>query len=93
MLLGVGLHFINDPSFEYISSKNITDENRAERRDLARARRAGVHWSRDHLKKPVILDTGVHLIFDPTFEFQGPQDVNEDYIEVGPVKIIRISPA
>ena len=41
-------------------------------------------------KSPVILDTGLHFIVEPTFELVGVKSVNDDLIEIGPVKIIRV---
>ena len=43
-------------------------------------------------KSPVILDTGLHFIVEPTFELVGVKSVNDDLIEIGPVKIIRVQP-
>ena len=93
VLLGVGLHFVNDPSFEFIDSKNLTTENFVQNGAISLVRiEPGKIGLATISKKPVILDVGVHLIFEPTFEFTKPVSVNENRISLGPVNIIRVGP-
>lgn len=93
VLLGVGLHFINDPSFEFLESKNLTQANFLQNSaiSLVRIEPSTIGLATIN-KKPVILDAGVHLIFEPTFEFAKPVSVNDDNISIGPVNIIRVGP-
>ena len=43
-------------------------------------------------KLPVILDTGMHFIVEPTFELVDVQSINEPLIQIGPVQVIRVQP-
>ena len=70
VLLNVRLHFINDPSFGI--SNNITEENFQQNGAISLVRVDPGFIGLATILKPVILDTGVHLIFDPTFEFKAP---------------------
>ena len=93
VLLGVGLHFINDPSFEFQDMKNLTSENFVKIGAISLVRiEPGTVGLGTINKKPVILDVGVHLIYEPTFESKGSRSVNEDRIGFGPVNIIRVGP-
>ena len=93
MLLGVGLHFVNDPSFEFVQAKNLTQDNVLQNGaiSLVRIEPSFIGLATIN-KKPVILDAGVHLIFEPSFEFSRAVSVNEDEIGIGPVSIIRVGP-
>jgi len=93
VLLGVGLHFINDPSFEYVGNRALTDGNFLQNGAISLVRVAPSTLGLGSIqRKPVVLDAGLHLIFEPSLEYIGPASVNDDIIQVGPVSIIRVPP-
>ena len=92
VLLGVGLHFINDPSFEWIGERSTMDGHiQNGPMSLVRVRPGHIGLATIN-KAPVILDAGMHLLVDPSFELVEVKSVNDDLIECGPVKIIRVGP-
>ena len=93
VLLGAGLHFIHDPSFEWKGDVNVSATEHIRNGPMSLVRVPPGHIGLATINKaPIILDTGMHFVVEPTFEMIGIKSVNDDLIECGPVKIIRVGP-
>ena len=93
VLLGAGLHYIADPSFEYSKELFVASNQHINNgpMNLVRVKPGYIGLAMIN-KAPVILDTGMHFIVEPTFELEDVCSINEDLIQIGPVKIIRVGP-
>jgi regulator of protease activity HflC (stomatin/prohibitin superfamily) len=93
VLLGAGLHYINDPSFEWQGDQNVTASTHIKNGPMSLVRVRPGHVGLATINKaPIILDAGMHFVVEPTFELVDIKSVNDDLIELGPVKIIRVGP-
>jgi len=93
VLLGAGLHYINDPSFEWKGAQNVAASVHIQNGPLSLVRVKPGHVGLATINKaPVILDAGLHFVVEPTFELVEVTSVNNDLIELGPVKIVRVGP-
>merc|ERR1719421_2182693 len=85
VLLGAGLHYISDPSFEWEGTKNVIDSVHIQNGPISLVRVRPGHVGLATINKaPVILDSGMHYIVEPTFELIGVNSVNDDLISLGP---------
>jgi regulator of protease activity HflC (stomatin/prohibitin superfamily) len=93
VLLGAGLHFIKDPSFEWQGEKDVTTKVQIKNGPISIVRVIPGHVGLATINKsPIILDTGMHIVIEPTFELVNITSINEPLIEIGPVKVIRVGP-
>lgn len=91
-LMGVGLHFINDPAMEWLYQASVSENVIVNGPiSLVRVEPSTVGLATIN-KQPVILDAGVHIMNEPSMEYLGPRSVNDDLIENGPVNIVRVQP-
>jgi regulator of protease activity HflC (stomatin/prohibitin superfamily) len=90
VILGVGLHFLNDPAFEWSTLVDVK-QNLIQHGPITVLRvEPNTVGLATINKKPLILDVGLHFIFEAAFEFAGARSVIEDLIQIGPVSIVRV---
>ena len=92
VILGSGLHYINDAALEPMGSRSVTTEAHISNGPISIVRvEPGQIGLATINKKPLILDSGLHFINEATFEYLDTRSINDELIDLGPVKV-RPSP-